>query len=438
MAWSDTLQEASFRGVRFDCRRTQDDVPRDVAGHEYPYVDGEDTEDLGRKARRFAISAVFFGEDYEARLQAFLKACDERGPAELVHPIYGSIPSVQVLDYQVVHDAEAPDFCTVDLTFKEATPGNPFFVQQLPAQAATAATQLAEVAQESGTSIFATALEGIKTVKTNLTRLNNLRSVLTGTLGGLRSVVQGFTGTTMDLIDFPRAFVADVVGMLHHLVDLRSFDRASLLSDWKDLDRQLGQIVELPARVAAGTASSADLGGSAPGTPGGAPGDGSGNPGVVAALKPIPARPEDVAVVTALVKTAVATVKAATAGEILAGQADEPSLSPVDVELIASDARTAIQDAIDIHREIYPIETARPVIEALRDAAHGVQEAAIAVIDVRPPLIRRKVDVAGNLHLVAFRWYGDYRRAGELLRLNPALRNPNFLEPGDLLNAYAR
>jgi len=48
------------------------------------------------------------------------------------------------------------------------------------------------------------------------------------------------------------------------------------------------------------------------------------------------------------------------------------------------------------------------------------------------------VEGDGNLHLLAFAWYGDYRRAAELARLNPMLRNPNHLQAGDLLHAYAR
>lgn len=55
-----------------------------------------------------------------------------------------------------------------------------------------------------------------------------------------------------------------------------------------------------------------------------------------------------------------------------------------------------------------------------------------------PPIITRTVDTPTNLTLLAFRWYGDYTRSTELLRLNPDVRNPNFIQPGEVLNAYAR
>lgn len=175
MAWADTLLDASFRGVTFDCLRTQDSAQRDTASHEYPYLDGADVEDLGRKARHITMSAVFFGKDYENRLQTFIKELDKPGHGELIHPVFGSIKQAQLTDYQVGHDADNPDYCTVELTFVEATPGNPFFVQQLPAQKAEAVSQLAATSRANGIEAFAKALDGLKSIKGNLSRLNALR-----------------------------------------------------------------------------------------------------------------------------------------------------------------------------------------------------------------------------------------------------------------------
>jgi prophage DNA circulation protein len=42
-----------------------------------------------------------------------------------------------------------------------------------------------------------------------------------------------------------------------------------------------------------------------------------------------------------------------------------------------------------------------------------------------------------NLHLLAHRLYGDYTRAEELARLNPGIRNPNFLARGQIVRRYA-
>ena len=154
--------------------------------------------------------------------------------------------------------------------------------------------------------------------------------------------------------------------------------------------------------------------------------------------KPVPAPAEDVALVTTLVQLVTATELAATAADILAAEAQEPTLSPPDIEQMTNDVRGVIQSSIEAHRAQFGVETARPVTEALKDVALAVQTAAIAVMDARPPLVQRTVDAPGNLHLLAFRWYGDYGRAAELARLNPLLVNPNLLKTGDVLNAYAR
>lgn len=427
MAWADTLLDASFRGVTFDCLRTQDSAQRDTASHEYPYLDGADVEDLGRKARHITMSAVFFGKDYENRLQTFIKELDKPGHGELIHPVFGSIKQAQLTDYQVGHDADNPDYCTVELTFVEATPGNPFFVQQLPAQKAEAVSQLAATSRANGIEAFAKALDGLKSIKGNLSRLNALRDMMTGTLGAIRSQVQGIIGTTLDLIDYPRAFASDVMSLVSGIADLRGFDVGVILSDWKSLVGQFDNVVALPGKVSAGSAST-----------GGSSGSGGTGGGVVADAKPIPAKPEDIALVTALVQISAATTLAETAGQILAAEAEQPTLSPQEVEQIANDVRDTLQQVIEAHRDLFSVEDARPVTEALKDTALGVQEAAVAVIEALPPLVTRTVDAPGNLHLVAFRWYGDYTRAQELARLNPKLTNPNALQAGDTLYAYAR
>ncbi|WP_054285952.1 DNA circularization protein [Gulbenkiania mobilis] len=427
MAWADTLLDASFRGLTFDCLRTQDSAQRDTASHEYPYLDGADVEDLGRKARHITMSAVFFGKDYETRLQAFIKELDKPGHGELIHPVFGSIKQAQLTDYQVDHDADSPDYCTVELTFVEATPGNPFFVQQLPVQKAEAVSQLAATSRANGIEAFAKALDKLKSAKGNLSRLNALRDVLTGTLGVIRSQVQGISGTTLDLIEYPRAFAGDVMSLVSGMADLRGFDVGVILSDWKSLVGQFGDVVKLPGKVSAGSAST-----------GGNSGSGGTGGGVVADAKPIPAKPEDIALVTALVQISAATTLAETAGQILAAEAEQPTLSPQEVEQIANDVRDTLQQVIEAHRDLFSVEDARPVTEALKDTALGVQEAAVAVIEARPPLVTRTVEAPGNLHLIAFRWYGDYTRAQELARLNPKLTNPNALQAGDTLYAYAR
>ncbi|MFT8209749.1 MAG: hypothetical protein ACMZI0_02335 [Symbiopectobacterium sp.] len=158
----------------------------------------------------------------------------------------------------------------------------------------------------------------------------------------------------------------------------------------------------------------------------------------------------DIVELTTIVAVAVALEAVDEASTILSDSALTAVLTPVDIEKIANETRQMIQDAIDITRATYapamdeissspqPLGLSyEPVINQLATVAAAVQSLAEAVINEKPQLMQKTVTAPGNLHLMAHRWYSDYSRAAELQRLNPQLRNPNNLEMGDVLNAYA-
>lgn len=448
MAWKDTLFDASFRGVPFDAQRTDDTIDRDTAEYAVPHVDGEDVEDLGLKAHTVSLSAIFFGDDYEVRMKALLGALAVKGPGELIHPVFGSMPSMQLLGAHVSHDADSVDACVIEMRFKRSTPANPFFVEQRPKQAADATEQRANIAQDAGNSMFKRATGLLTTMKAGLRRLNALRDVLSETLGPIKALVVGFRSAVLDYLSFPGAFVSDLIGLVSGIADFRSFDLGLVMSDWNDMRDQMKTIIKLPAASAAGQplsipgtqtartapGSSVDPGG--PGVPGGS---------IDPTAPYAPARPgtvvadvADVQLVTAITAVVVATVTAGVASDVLANEVDQPTLTPEQVEQVANDTRELIQIAIDAVRAAVPVEQARPVIEPLKETALSVQELAIKVIDVLPPIISRTADMPSNLTLLAHRWYGDYRRSAELQRLNPQIRNPNFIQRGDIVRGFAQ
>jgi len=490
MSWANNLQVASFRGVQFDVMRTRDGRRRSTARHEYPYIDGADIEDLGAGARSFSLSAVFWGDDYDDRLRAFIAVLDQGGSGELIHPVYGSIPKAQLDDYDIEHDANEPDHCLVQLRFEESTPSNPFFVKQLPAQQAQSISALATTAQSGAFSAFGNAISALKS---GMKELNALRSVVTGTLGAIRNQVQGVIGTALDLINFPQAFAADVMSCLSGIVDLRDFAPGTIASEWKGLASQFSNIVELPTSINNGTAaidtatgvvsvgvggpstSTSGSGSSGGGSSGGGTSGGSSSSGgssgsgatpgnsiaggtpmplvpaavvvtgtsgfdaastVPASFTPAGANPDDVTLVETVVRLATALQLAQTASDILTAEYGDPTLSPPDIEQIVDDTRTAIEATITQHRAVYDSPTALPIVDALKSIALAVQTAGANAIEARPALTTRMVGSLSNLTLIAFRWYGDYTRADELARLNPSIRNPNFVLPGTVLNAY--
>ena len=66
MGWKTELLDASFRGVTFEVESVQDDGEKSIVVHEYPYRAGAEIEDLGRKARRIRVTALFWGEDHRS------------------------------------------------------------------------------------------------------------------------------------------------------------------------------------------------------------------------------------------------------------------------------------------------------------------------------------------------------------------------------------
>ena len=89
MSWLNTLLPASFRGVTAEVRSIKDSGENALAEHNYPYRNGGDIENFGRDALKSAIEFVFWGDDYESRLQSFVSALEVLEAGELVHPILG-------------------------------------------------------------------------------------------------------------------------------------------------------------------------------------------------------------------------------------------------------------------------------------------------------------------------------------------------------------
>jgi prophage DNA circulation protein len=431
------MLDASFRGVRFDVVNARDSWSRDIAQHEYPYIDGADVQDMGRKARNIRLSALFWGDDYDSRLQSFIAELDKRGAGELIHPIYGSMPNMQVIKCQVGHDAENVDYCTVELVFLESKTGNPFFSQDYPTAQADVIFNQVQSLMDAEQSLMDNALAPLRDAKKLMSKSKALASAALNMLLIFRGEITGFVGSTTDFVQYPGAFMSD----LQNAVSLTSQNATSsgssvsaasaisqtnaTMSDWGESHRQLTEIANLPTALVSGEKT--------------APVD-----------MPAGVSVADVAELIAMVTIVVAGELALDAADIFSNEDINSLLSPTEIERIANDTRQFIQTAIDQHRAQYADATQevsssptalgiawQPVVEGLKDIALAVQQLAANMITTRPPLIQRQVDSVSNLHLVAHRWYGDYRRAVELQRLNPQLRNPNNLKPGDVLYAYA-
>ena len=139
------------------------------------------------------------------------------------------------------------------------------------------------------------------------------------------------------------------------------------------------------------------------------------------------------------------------AGEIMEDFSE--TLTPREIEYMATQCRLsllaslnslrALQKADEVGRKVGEPNSdvylvSYQMAEEIRALAHLVTRLAIALINQKPPLMVKTAPLNGTLQQVAHALYGDYRRFDELLRLNPDIREPNFIAEGDLLNAYAK
>lgn len=446
MSWKDDLLDASFRGARFEVVRTRDHGERALVEHEYPYRTGAEIEDMGRKARRISITAVFYGPHYAAGLSALLQALEKPGKGELIHPVFGSV-TVCAGPYDVTHDAEQPDHAEVTLEFVEAEPDNPFLAaggRRATAQDAGLRVEDATArGKESSGRSFARWLESTAKGYSLAERVGVLDTLhqrlddYDATHGALRASVS--------YLDFPTAYLADLdaaqhmaAGPFRPVQGFGNWQRLSQTFQGRSLTGGRGRAYPVGTSAYAGAVLTGPASGLAEPSPV-VPGDEAPRPGRPAPVADLSsAQGAATAHAAAHAEVAQTALLAGEAATLLEAETETPTLTPHEVEAVVGNVRDRLQDAMDASRAVLPPHESHPVVEALRDAALAVQQLGALVLAARPPLVRYAVPWPCNLHLLAHRLYGDHRRAAELARLNPALRNPNFIAQGQELLIHAQ
>lgn len=446
MAWKDNLLDASFRGAGFEVLRTRDKGERALVEHEYPYRPGAEVEDMGRKARRINLTAVFNGPQYEAGLARLVAALEESGPGELVHPVFGSV-TVRAASWDIPHEGEQPDYAEVALEFVEAGTDNAFLgatgARGAAEGAALNAESAAGEANEASGQSFARWLEQAArqySLADKVDVLNSMHDTL-----DVYDATQRAGRSAVYYLDFPSAYLSDLQAAQQVAANplaaqgggFRNWQKLSQAFPSRSLTGGAGRSYPAGVSAYAGSVAAGPSTGQAVASPTvSIPSVDAARPAQQADLStPQGATSAQLAVLANVTQTALLTEQATA---LLQAEAAAPTLTPQEVEAVVGNLRDRMQDAMDGARIVLPAQDAYAVAQALRDAALALQELGAAVIEQSPPLVTHVVDAPCNLHLLAHRLYGDYRRAAELERLNPAIRNPNFLAAGQEVVGYAR
>lgn len=431
----DTLMTASFRGVAFECLYARDTLARDTVAYAYPYRDGETREDQGLKAVNFRLSALLFGDDWKQQLKALLTAFKAPGPGELIHPVYGSIPRAQFLEAGVEKTVEPLDAVTVELVFVETGDALALFRHASANQAAESISATSDSVLDNAAALFSTGLQDLRDLKNGLERINNIVAEAEALLHNVEQQVQGTASALSNLLDTPAAFVSDLKGLLDTFSNGLVLTGVSATASWLSVNRLAGQVLSFPQNYAATQDVTVVS-----------------RPFTLPLSQTVGVQDDDTALVTRTAQLVTVTELAEVAATLMQNESVTPALTSTQIERVVDDARMAIMatltaqraairehvGAAAVRRVTADTRTADAVVRQLQTLAYTLQTQAVALIQARPPLVTREVLRRSSLSLVAFDWYGDVTRTAELLRLNPDLNNPNDLQPGVTLYAYAR
>ena len=415
MGWKDDLQDASFRGVQFECTSTNESGSKSLAVKQAPYSNKANVEDLGNNPLKISIEAIFSGENYKIEMDALWAALVATGSGELIHPVHG-VMQVYAESYQIGHVAEEVDACKISIEFLQAEDKErPLFIPVTVSQQIDLINIVSAPA-----SMLQTVLKKLqefdpKKYFTFVTKIRNGINTARKFLGSVKSAVENVLSPDW------------IVGLIDDATRLATFDtNISAISKWRDVFKRVQRFEKLFQND-------------------------DDTPKVMQQTW----RAVQVATAVAVTQQVVATVRKEMA------ENKTVSFTPVELAVIRQANRKLIQQAINSERALIAAATAAQnnnagitveddapaselifiamtqiqVYKQLADQIHlQIQE----LIEVRPPITTTKVLVPCTLHWLAHSLYGDMDRADEIRRLNPDLQNPAILRTGMELTVYAR
>ena len=395
MGWAKELQDASFRGVQFECTSTNDAVSKSLAVKQSPYSNEAEIEDMGNNPRNISLNAVYAGDDYKTWLDALEAALLETGAGELIHPIYG-IMQVNVVDYSVDHNAENVDSCTIAIKFIQAKDKK----RELFVPVAVPDKIYTEDIIDAPASALEQYLKKLKVLDQNqfFDAVNNISNGINTFRDGLN-----LAKTAIENVLAPADFI---VGLVDDVSGLVTFDaNISALSKWRDLVHRIQRFEKLFQ-----------------------------NDKSSPQLQQL-WRATQVASTVAITQKVIENVRTELA------ENKESSLTPIDLAMIRQNNRQQIQAAINTEREQIATELNETVvsqIQVYKETADQLHLQIQELIEIRPPVTKTIITVPCTLHWLAHQLYEDMTRASEIRRLNPDLVNPAVLRPGMELTVYAR
>lgn len=434
-AWHTVLQDASFRGVRFDVLSLEESDGKALAEHAYPFRNGTVLEDMGTTGRQVRIAAVFWGKQYHSRLNTLLEALAERGGGTLVHPVWGRLNHMVAADWHFRHEADYVDYAVLDMTFRES--GTPQKILVFENRFLMELERL--TAKIDAYRAALNAFGG------SLTAVGQETGALFGSVSGLWGAAHGIWGALRGLtaLPFPRfgggafaaaAFARDMAAWTDDAARMAQTavfaaagidggrpadsDTRNAKTRFDEALRQGAALAEIPRQAAAAPSRAAHRRTDVRQT------------ALLAQLLRLSA-------LAALFQVACLLI------ERYGGEMNAPELMhcnrAVRLRVRAeTDALRALLRQLRGADGFYAAyETGEVLTENLRRVSGSLNALVLAAVNQKPPLIVRPAPLDGTMQQMAFAFYGDIGRTAELMRLNPHIVHPAFVRRGEFINGYA-
>jgi prophage DNA circulation protein len=229
MSWADRLLPASLGGVQFLAQDSTVKVGRRVSVIELPNKDLPEHEDMGRIPRRYTLTAVILGDDYDRDRQALVDVLETAGPHIFVHPWWGESEVVLEAPAEFKETVRECRMCSVTLTLAEGGGPTKVTAMIVPAAVMTEAIEAAGDAAladfEEGFVVgladsYAEAQAALSSVNDQIDKVNNKIAAALGIADGVVAQMDEIKEQTMSLIGSPGLLAAALQGLLSSVCDL--------------------------------------------------------------------------------------------------------------------------------------------------------------------------------------------------------------------------
>jgi prophage DNA circulation protein len=416
--WRDSLLPGSIGGVSLFVSEVKPSVGRRTTVRELPFRDTPTHEDMGRRARRFSVSAFVIGPNYMAERDAVIAVFESPGPWLFVHPWWGEL--------SVVLDEGA----SLDIVESDAEGGIARFTFSLaesgsPDGAKITVSTSAALSVASKAAITAVQVDTLKKMKLDIGSVFSAAAAAIGKISGAmlkaKRKVQGALG------------VSQAAGLSDSLADLKA-NATKLLNTPAELLATLNGLVSSMKSIFSDFSSS----------------------NAESPNSPYPGGSKKLAAEAAIAMAQeLAAVDTATPPPYPGGPQDDDAVAAERALSKALGVMTVAQ-VIDLFGSSLPLESASAAVEALTtlgDLADGIlldtetsDDLFTAMSDLRAALDSHLASLSSSLPtiekytpkasmpalLLAFQIYSDPTRDLEIVGRN-GISDPNFLPGGEAI-----